>query len=99
MAKFTEKADFLGGANFSGNVTLPTEVLSRSNFATNRGDVFIIPMDEGWRVHDAPGTALPNTAASDDLGLVVGPFGTVTPTLQTSDAKATTITQYARRVI
>lgn len=48
------------------------------------------------RVHDAPASNLPTTAASDDLGLIAGTFGTDAPVVQTSDAKATTVTQRAR---
>lgn len=48
------------------------------------------------RVHDAPASSLPTTAASDDLGLIVGTFGTSALTVQTSDAKATSVTQRAR---
>lgn len=47
------------------------------------------------RVHDS-GAMLPTTAASDDLGIGVGTLGTQDFYLTTSDAKATTVTQYAR---
>jgi hypothetical protein len=59
---------------------------------------FAIPW-EAWRVHDAYQTVLPGTAATDDLGLIGGTFGTGVPSLQSSDAKATTVTQYARAVV
>jgi hypothetical protein len=59
---------------------------------------FAIPW-EAWRVHDAYQTTLPGTAASDDLAVIGGVFGTGVPSLQSSDAKATTVTQYARAVI
>lgn len=39
---------------------------------------------------------LPGTAASDDLGIIEGTWGTDAPTIQTSDAKATSVTQRAR---
>lgn len=51
---------------------------------------------EMLRVHDAFQTNLPTTAASDDLGLIIGTFGTDAVVVQTSDAKATTVTQRAR---
>lgn len=56
---------------------------------------FNIPL-ELLRVHDAFQTSLPTTAASDDLGLIIGTFGTDAVVVQTSDAKATSVTQRAR---
>lgn len=54
-----------------------------------------IPL-ELLRVHDAFQTSLPTTAASDDLGLIIGTYGTDAVVVQTSDAKATSVTQRAR---
>lgn len=54
-----------------------------------------IPL-ELLRVHDAFQTSLPTTAATDDLGLIIGTFGTDGIVLESSDGKATTITQYGR---
>lgn len=54
-----------------------------------------IPL-ELLRVHDAFQTNLPTTAASDDLGLIIGTFGSDAITVQTSDAKNTSVTQRAR---
>ena len=54
-----------------------------------------IPL-ELLRVHDAFQTSLPTTAASDDLGLIIGTFGTDAIVVQTSDAKNTSVTQRAR---
>jgi hypothetical protein len=54
-----------------------------------------IPL-ELLRVHDAFQTDLPTTAASDDLGLIIGTFGTDAITVQTSDSKNTSVTQRAR---
>jgi hypothetical protein len=51
---------------------------------------------EQMRVWDNPSALLPGTAAADDLGLIPGTLGTSHFVLQTSDAKATTVTQYAR---
>jgi hypothetical protein len=48
------------------------------------------------RVWDAFQTSLPTTAAADDLGLIPGTWGTDAVTLQTSDAKNTSVTQRAR---
>lgn len=54
-----------------------------------------IPL-ELLRVHDAFQTDLPTSASSDDLGLIIGTFGTDAIVIQTSDAKNTTVTQRAR---
>jgi hypothetical protein len=48
------------------------------------------------RTWDDLSALLPGTAASDDLGFIDGTFGTTSPVVQTSDAKATTVTQRAR---
>ena len=56
-----------------------------------------IPL-ELLRVHDAFQTNLPTSASSDDLGLIIGTFGTDAVVIQTSDAKNTTVTQRARFV-
>jgi hypothetical protein len=48
------------------------------------------------RVHDAFQTSLPTSAAADDLGLFIGTFGTDAVVVQSSDSKATSVTQYAR---
>lgn len=52
----------------------------------------ISPLD--WRVWDAPGTPI-GTAASDDLGLAAGTFGTDVVTITTGDVKATNSTRRA----
>ena len=49
-----------------------------------------------FRVWDAIQTVLPGTAAADDLGLIGTTFGTVAPTIRTSDSKAASTTQRAR---
>jgi hypothetical protein len=56
---------------------------------------FNVPL-ELLRVHDAFQTSLPTTAASDDLGLIIGTFGTDAIVVQTSDSKNTSVTQRAR---
>ena len=51
---------------------------------------------EQLRIHDSASNAvLPNTAAADDLGLIIGTIGTAGFTVQTSDAKVSTTTQKA----
>jgi hypothetical protein len=48
------------------------------------------------KVWDDLSANLPGTAAADDLAIIEGTWGTDAPTIQTSDAKAATVTQYAR---
>lgn len=48
------------------------------------------------RIWDAYQTNLPTAAVSDDLGLIIGTLGTDAVVVQTSDSKATTVTQKAR---
>lgn len=68
--------------------------IARTKLATETKKINI-PL-ELLRVHDAFQTNLPTTAASDDLGLIIGTFGTDAVVVQSSDGKATTITQYGR---
>jgi hypothetical protein len=56
--------------------------------------VFDIPLTDA-RVWDDFRALVPSTAANDDLGLITGTWGTDTPTLQSGDGKATTITRRA----
>jgi len=56
---------------------------------------FNIPLEQ-VRIWDAFQTNLPTTASSDDLALIIGTFGTDAVVIQTSDSKATTVTQRAR---
>lgn len=68
--------------------------IERTKLATESKKINI-PL-ELLRVHDAFQTSLPTTAATDDLGLIIGTFGTDAVVVQSSDGKATTITQYGR---
>lgn len=72
----------------------PSAAIERSKLATEIKKINI--QLELLRVHDAYQTGIPTTAASDDLGLIVGTFGTDAIVVQTSDAKATSVTQRAR---
>lgn len=72
-----------------------TAGIERSKLAQD-GKKYLIPLEE-WRIFDSASYAvLPNTAASDDLGLYLGTQGTTGLSIKTSDGKATTITQKAR---
>lgn len=48
------------------------------------------------RVHDAPQTFLPTTPATDDLGLIIGTFGTNGVLIQTGDLGGATATRNCR---
>lgn len=70
--------------------------LTRLQMTLESGTRHKIPL-VNWRVWDAMATNLPGTAASDDLALVHGTFGTNSPTIQTGDLKnAGATTRYAR---
>jgi hypothetical protein len=71
------------------------QALTRDQLYQEDGAIYKVPLTD-LRVWDALATNLPGTAASDDLALVGGTFATNSPTIRTSDAKATTVTQYAR---
>lgn len=62
---------------------------------TQETGLYQLPL-EAFRVWDAMQTNLPGTAATDDLAVVTGTLGTNAPMIQSSDAKNTTVTQYAR---
>lgn len=83
--------DFSKATQFTGK----TDLISRDSLTKRAAQVYPVELTD-LRVHDAPASFLPATAASDDLGLIVGTFGTTGLVVQTSDAKATTVTQYAR---
>lgn len=84
----------------SGTVSCPSNAISAQTRATILQQeslaVFPIPLTS-LRVWNAFDTNLPGTAASDDLGLVGGTFGTAPPTIQAGDLKAAgATTRYAR---
>jgi hypothetical protein len=72
--------------------------IDRTKLATDSLKKFVVPFTD-LRVWDAMQTNLPGTAASDDLALIGGTFGTNSPMIKTSDAKATTVTQRARFMV
>ena len=73
-----------------------TPGFTRSNLVQESLAKYPIPW-ENWRVHDAFGTLLPATPATDDAGLVGATFGTGVPSIQTGDLKAAgATTRYAR---
>ena len=82
----------------SGTLTLKDGQIAKSKLAQQNNDLIAIPLTD-LRVHDAVSSLLPATASADDLGLVSGTYGTDGPLLKTSDAKATTVTQYARVLV
>ena len=73
--------------------TLPS--IQRADLAQDSLASYPIPLTQ-LRVWDALQTNLPGTAAADDLGLIGGTFGSASPAVRTSDAKASTTTQRAR---
>lgn len=92
MAKFTEDVVFSGDVKFTGTIST---TFDRTLLTEDALSPYPIPLTS-LRVHDAYQTVLPGTAGTDDLGLLGTAFATSAPTVVTSDAKATTVTQYAR---
>jgi hydrogenase maturation factor len=84
----------------TGDLTCPEDAISpqlrSSILKQTQNAVFPIPLAD-LRVWDAYGTNLPATAATDDLGLIGGTFGTAPPMIQAGDLKAAgATTRYAR---
>lgn len=77
------------------SVTTKDDIIPLAAIQQRASAVFPVELTE-LRVHDAPASSLPTTASADDIGLIVGTFGTNGIVVQTSDAKATTVTQRAR---
>jgi hypothetical protein len=81
-----------GGGSILPNVT-------RANLELEQNVEHHIPFTQ-WRVWNAFETNLPGTAASDDLALIGGTFGTNAPSIQAGDLKAAgATTRYARCVV
>lgn len=85
------------GTGFANNMktildtfTTPGQV-DRANLAAETKTYTLDPTSA--KVWDALHTNVVGTAADDDLALITGTFGTHAPKLQTSDAKAATISQ------
>ena len=89
---------FQGSIFVPGDITLSGAIvpgIARSSLVQDDLQNYVIPFRD-WRIADNLSSLLPATAASDDLGMDGETFGTETPFLVTSDAKATTVTQYGR---
>ena len=89
---------FQGSIFVPGDITLSGAIvpgIARSSLEQDDLQNYVIPFRD-WRIADNLSSLLPATAASDDLGMDGETFGTETPFLVTSDAKATTVTQYGR---
>ena len=101
--RFNDPTTFIGAVTLpNGTVTNAmvdaSAEIARTKLALDSLSKYPIPLTD-WKTFDAMATTLPGTAASDDLGLVSGTFGTNTPSIQTSDAKAATVTQKARCLV
>lgn len=75
-----------------------SDVINRSDMQQEALAEYPVLLSD-FRVHDAVQTNLPGTAANDDLAIISGTLGSAAPSLRSSDAKATTVTQYARTQI
>ena len=97
-----DQARFPAGIFVDGPITLGDQTVqpgwARSDLVEEAAAQYAIPWEQ-WKIHDAFQTPLTGTANTDDLGLIGGTFGAGTPSIQSSDAKATTVTQYARALV
>lgn len=94
----TLAASFPGDVIVQGSLTVigTPQALTRAQLTQSDNDEFGIPHTD-WRVWDAMQTNLPGTAATDDLAIVGGTFGTASPAIQAGDLKAAgATTRYAR---
>ena len=90
--RVSDDAVFEGDVKFPGGISTK---FARDQLSEDSAAVYTVNFMD-LRVHDALQTNLPGTAATDDLALISGTFGTDSPSIQTSDAKATSVTQRAR---
>lgn len=77
----------LGSENITDRQVSPTAAIQRSKLAQRVLNEFPVSLLD-FRVWDAFHTALSNTAASDDLALSTGTFGTGQPYITAGDLKA-----------
>lgn len=83
-------------ASITGAMCSPNMELGRTKLAQDTNQPFHIPLTD-FRVHDALQTNLPGTAATDDLAIDSGTFGTEGAHLTAGDLKAAgATTRYAR---
>lgn len=83
-------------ATITGAMCSPVMALPRSKFQQDTNQEFPVDLTS-LRVHDAIQTALPGTAAADDLALDGGTFGTEALHVTAGDLKAAgATTRYAR---
>jgi hypothetical protein len=91
-----EPTVFQNTVTFAGSV-FPT--WDRTDLTIDQSVEIFIPWTF-WRIWDAFHTNLPGTAATDDLALIGGTFGTNAPSIQAGDLKAAgATTRYARACV
>jgi hypothetical protein len=100
MALSTDSLTVSGNANVRGTLTVASDSISaqtRDTILVQDAAVRCPVALTGLRVWDAFHTNLPGTAATDDLALIGGTFGTAHPMVQAGDLKAAgATTRYAR---
>ncbi len=86
------EASTASGDEIAVDVITPTVVASLAN---QLNQPYVLPI-EGFRIHDDLDSPLPETAATDDLAIIEGVFGTSAPKIQSLDFGGTSTTAYAR---
>lgn len=86
-----------GSLHVQGDITAAgtPQPLTRAQLTQENNARYKLRAEE-WRVWDDIRAMLPAAAASDDLGIIGGTFGSASPIVRTSDSKATSVTQRAR---
>lgn len=82
----------------NGTLTLKDDQIARAKLTREDLAEVAIPLHQA-RVHDNLTALLPQTAATDDLAFIEGTWTSDAPTIQTSDADNTTVTQKCRFII
>lgn len=98
MSNTLNNATLTGTTTISGTLVMPSTIngtLPTSNLTQRVLAAHPLSLND-LKVWNAPQTALPTTAAADDLGLIIGTYGTNCLLVQTTDLKAATGTLYAR---
>lgn len=98
---FDSTASFTPPANgwLTNGMIATTAAIDRDAMEQNALAQFVIPL-HAWRIWDAYDQDLNGGAASDDLGLVNGTFGTAHSRIEAGDLKAAgATTRYARTMV
>lgn len=84
-----------GASSVTNSMISSSANIARTKLAQDALKKFPVNLTD-LRIWDAMASILTGTAGTDDLALITGTFGSAAPTVRTSDAKNTSVTQRAR---